>query len=207
MTFDVAFAERSFERIGMSWGRRRILPHGLADAVRDFLATRVRKADIENGFVVVTGHAHGFVDLLQHILTDQRAVAQHPHGRPISIKQSTMLAHLRQFRFGQVHQTIDFVFASLEILDAECVNGDHAHTALVAYFEDARQSLKSQMMALDRLEFVCACIAAVAVHDKGDVLGDRTAFEGPDQAVSKLLQTKFDRREREEPVAHMCAMY
>ncbi len=47
-----------------------------------------------------------------------------------------MLDELFQFDLGHVHERVNFVFRSLEILDAEGVDCYVGHAGLVAYFED-----------------------------------------------------------------------
>ena len=61
------------------------------------------------------------------------------------------------------------------------------------------------MVALDGLEFARAGIAAVAVHDEGDVLGYGAAFEGGDEEFAELLDCPFHGREGEEPGAEVGA--
>lgn len=62
-------------------------------------------------------------------------------------------------------------------------------------------------MAFDGLEFVGAGVAAVAVHDEGDVLGYGTALEGADEEVAQVEDEGFDGREGEGPAAEVGAVY
>jgi hypothetical protein len=58
-----------------------------------------------------------------------------------------MLDELFQFDLGHVHERIDFVFRSLEILDAEGVDCYVGYAGLVAYFEDlAGRSTSGQLV-------------------------------------------------------------
>lgn len=61
-------------------------------------------------------------------------------------------------------------------------------------------------MALDGFHPTGAGPAAVAVHDEGDVLGDRTALQGRDEGGAEVLEEKGDRWEGEDPVPEMCAV-
>lgn len=46
-----------------------------------------------------------------------------------------MLSKLSQLDLGQIHQSLDFEFGTLEVFDAERVYGDDSNANLVAHFE------------------------------------------------------------------------
>ena len=167
----------------------------------DLLATGVREAYVQHCLSVVFGHLHRPVDLLQYVLTDQIAITQDLDRRSVSLEQLSVRTHLHQLRLSHVHERIDLPPATLEVLNAESIDGHTLDTAFVADFEDLCESFESQVVALDGLEFARTGVAAVSVHYKGDVLGYRAALKRANEEVSKVCDCALDWRQGECPAA------
>lgn len=167
----------------------------------NFFPPRIRKAHIQHGAIVLLRDFYRSIDLLEHILPHQTPIPKHPYGSAVSLKQRPVLTHLGESRLGHVHQAVDFVFAPLEVLDAEGVDGDVFHAAFVTHLQHPRERFKAHVVPFDGLDLVTASPASVAVHDEGDVLGDGAAFEGADEELAHALDEVFDGGQGEDPAA------
>lgn len=107
-------------------------PHGGGDLV----PAGVWEADVQDGLVVVFGHAACSVHRLEHIGLDQVALAEDSYACAVPVEQIAVLRQLGEFDLGHVHQRVDLVFRPLEVLDAEGIYGDSVHARFVAYLED-----------------------------------------------------------------------
>lgn len=86
--------------------------------------------------LVVRSHCYSFVDGHEHIRLYELALAQYSNRCAESIQESSVLSQLLKFDLGHGHQRIDLMLRALEVLYAECVDGDDLDTRFVAYFED-----------------------------------------------------------------------
>jgi len=87
-------------------------------------------------------HCNSLVHSHLYIRTEKLALSQHPDGCAVTIQQGSVLCHLLQLDLGHGHEGIDFMLGALEVLYAECVDGDDLDASLVADFEDLRWSAR-----------------------------------------------------------------
>ena len=143
----------------------------------DLLAPSIREAHVEYCLIILARHFHRLIHLLQHIFAHQTPVPEHAHCGTIPLEQFAVLTHLHQSRLGHVHQAVDFIFAPLEVFDAESVDGDVFDAALVTHFQNSRKSFKSHIVAFHGFDLVAPRPAPVAIHNEGDVLRDWSASQ------------------------------
>lgn len=128
---DVRLGERALRR-----GERfRVLDDRLPDRRRDLVLRGVREADVQDGLAVAARQLDGFVDGLEHVGLDELALSEDPDAGAVSLQQVAVLRQLGELDFRHVHERIDFVLGSLEILDAEGVDGYHSDAGFVAHFQ------------------------------------------------------------------------
>lgn len=130
-----------------------------------------------------------------------------------------MRGHLRKLDLCHVHESVDFEFGSLEVLDAEGVDRDNLDSRLVADFEDlykvsnciwqksvsptySSQSFKTQMMPLYCLHATFSSISPVAIHDESDMLWHRSLSQSSDEQFPYPMQTPFSWRGVDQPFAN-----
>ena len=87
-------------------------------------------------------HCNSLVYSHLYIGTEELALSQHPDGCAVTIQQGSVLCHLLQLHLGHGHEGIDFMLGALEVLYAECVDGDDLDASLVADLEDLRWSAR-----------------------------------------------------------------
>jgi hypothetical protein len=84
----------------------------------------------------VRGKVYGPVDCLEDIRFQELTLAQHSNACSIAIKKFAMLSQLNELDACHIHERIDFIFRSLEILNAERVYCHDFDAGFVANFED-----------------------------------------------------------------------
>lgn len=84
-----------------------------------------------------------------------------------------MLKKLLQLVLGHLHKTLHLIFGTIEVFDTKRIDRDNLDATIVAYFKDARQSLKPHMMPCYSLNLMASGIPPVAVHFEGDMARDR----------------------------------
>jgi hypothetical protein len=87
-------------------------------------------------------HCNGLVNRHQYVWADELALPQYPNGCAVAIQQSSMLGQLLQLHLRHGHERINFMLRALEVLYAECVDGDNLDASLVADFEDLEALLE-----------------------------------------------------------------
>ena len=131
---DVRFRKCSL----LYWEWLGIVDNGVSDRGRDFVLRSVREADIQNGVAVSARHLGRTVNVCQQVWFDQFSLTQYSDRHAITVKQIAMLQKLGEFDFGHIHQTINLILGSLEVLNAEGVHSHDLHAGLVADFEHLR---------------------------------------------------------------------
>lgn len=149
-------------------------------------------------------------------------MAQDLDARAVTLQQLSVLGDLGEFDLRHVHQSVNFVFGSFEVLDAEGVNGDNFDARLVAnleylprllvglflclflVFTYSCQSLEAQMVTLDRLNMVSPGVASVSIHDKGNVPWYRALTKCTNEQLSKPFEGPFCWGRLEEPFPELC---
>lgn len=89
-----------------------------------------------NALLVVCCHGNSLVHSHQYVWADELALPQHSDGCTIAIQQSSVLSQLLQLHLCHGHERINFMFRALEVLYAECIDGDNLDASFVADFED-----------------------------------------------------------------------
>jgi hypothetical protein len=122
----------------------------LHDRSGDFVARSVGEANVEDSPrlcqqgtsvfghkgrlpLVVRSHGDRLVDSRQNVLLHKIALTQHSNGGTIAVEECSMLRQLLELDLGHGHESIDFVFGALEVLDAEGIDGHYFDTSLVAH--------------------------------------------------------------------------
>jgi hypothetical protein len=85
--------------------------------------------------LVVLGAFNGPVNDFKNVGADEITLTQHTNAGAISVKQFSVLRQLLELDFSQLHQALDLVFGTIEVLNAEGVDRDDLDTALVADFQ------------------------------------------------------------------------
>lgn len=85
---------------------------------------------------IVFAHLDGLIENLQHVGSQETPLAQKLNARPVTLQEIAMLDNLANLGLGHLHQGIDLVLGSLEVLNAKGICRDDAHARPVADFED-----------------------------------------------------------------------
>lgn len=130
-----------------------------------------------------------------------------------------MLSELFELDLRHRHERIYFVLGAIEVLNAKRIDGNYFDTSLVADLQDLmvtlaeggkdvgrlpypRQRLETQVVPFYRLNVVVARKPPVAVHDKRDMLRDRSLLKGADEELSELSDSPCDWRRGCEPLVY-----
>ena len=79
-----------------------------------------------NALLIVCCHGNSLVHSHQYVWADELALPQ----------QSSVLSQLLQLHLCHGHERINFMLRALEVLYAECIDGDNLDASFVADFED-----------------------------------------------------------------------
>jgi len=123
---------------------------------------------------------HGSEDVWPHEL----ALAQDAHASTVAVEESAVLSELRELDARHVHERVHLAAAALEVLHAECVDGDVRYACAVAELEGAGESLEAERMSFHGFEAALPRETPVAVHDEGDVCGDWADAESGDEEIA-----------------------
>ena len=96
----------------------------------------VGEADVQDRVAIVLRQVHGAVNGIQDVRLDELALSEHADAGAVALQDFAVLGELRELDFEHVHQGVDFVFGTLEILDTEGVNCHDANPGFVADFQD-----------------------------------------------------------------------
>ena len=70
-----------------------------------------------------------------HVWSNQVPLTEYSYARAVSFQNLAMLYQLLKLHLRKLHQAVDLVFRSIEVLDAKGIDRDDSHTTLVAYFQ------------------------------------------------------------------------
>ena len=158
-------------------------------------------------------HGYCFVNGFDHVRLDHITLAEDSYRCAITVKQGPVLGQLQQFELCHSHQSVDFVFRALEVLDTECVDGHDFDTCFVADFEYLGtrfsktgmyktcrrkyypgQRLEPHVVSFYGLNVLFAGEAPVTVHDECDMLWNGTLPKGANEQLSQLSNGPSHRR-------------
>lgn len=124
-----------------------------------------------------------------------------------------MFCKLAKFELRQLHESVDLMLRTLEVLDTEGVDGDDLDTGFIADLQDLvefsqpqqqhtrrvgmsypSKSLESHIVSLYCLNVLFASEASVSIHHECNMLGYRALFDGADEQLAKLADGPGDRR-------------
>jgi hypothetical protein len=84
-------------------------------------------------------HSHGPVHCVQNVPFHEVALSQHPDRCTVAVQQGPMLGQLFELDLGHGHERIDLMLRTVEVLDAEGVDGNDLDARLVADLEYLRE--------------------------------------------------------------------
>lgn len=82
------------------------------------------------------GGVDGLVNDLKNVGADKIPLAQHPNAGAVPLQEVVMLDELFQLGLCELHQSFDLVFRPVVVFDAEGIDRDNFHAALVTNFQD-----------------------------------------------------------------------
>lgn len=102
----------------------------------DLIPRSIRKADVQDSASVALGHIDSPVNGFQDVWPDEFSLTEDLDARTVALQQLSVLGDLSELDLCHVHESVDFVFGALEVLNAKGVDCDNFDTRFVAHFED-----------------------------------------------------------------------